>query len=206
MAEHNCWLIAEGYGTRTCYATVITHGVSIIADEHAARTHRTLHPWKRTSGSFDVTVAHSGPRDYEVFNEWLKVYIERIINPENTTVGPMRVWCPARDFDKVAIPSGGIEWNRTPRNFAPTQTLGFKGASDPVDLESNDLTIVSAAYQSTYYEPGGSPGDYLSSYAIGLLGDALLENKGDGTYDKPIGTNPFFGGGGSGGTSGSGVR
>lgn len=188
----NCWIIADGFGYKNVHAVTVVMGLSIISDEYAARRHRTMHPWKQTSGSFTLEITHSNDEEYVSFNEWMKVYVERIINPDNNVVGPMRVVIESRNFDKLAIPAGGIEFGDRPQRFVKTQTIDFKGASDAIDLESIDLNLISAAYHATYYEPGGNPGDYLTSYAIGSVGDAVFDRDDETTYDPSRPASPFY--------------
>lgn len=194
MTGENLLLAVSGYGSRRLKCEEIQHGISVVpGEETSTSTGRNWNPTIVSSGSFSVVVIHSTYKDFVDLNDWLKVYVDRVSTGK---VGPMRITCPARRFDKVAIPSRGIRFGREATEFFWRQTLGFTGTSSALDLASTeDLTKLSAAYTATYFEPGGSPGDYLSSYAIASVGDPLLPSRSESLYNAPA-VNPFVGYGG----------
>jgi len=195
-------LFAAGYGSIGIQTTRIEHGIWILANETSGRRHRAFYPWKRTSGSFEITIKHRSPEERRTFNDWLRLYCERICDPSNRTVGPLRIICQAVKFDRFCIPDmegKPATFGRTFDETATTQDLGFIGASDPVQAVNAPLHTISAAYRSTYHTQGGKPGDYLSNYAIAALSEAVSAGGADvfedALYNPKITPPPLDGGG-----------
>lgn len=166
-------LVVDGYGSRRVHVVWLAHGMKVIASEEAGRHHRAFHPRLRTSSSFSMTIQHMSYEAYRDFNEWLKVYADRISSADNT-LPPMRIIVPAVRFDRMGIPSGGIMFGRSYDEYYWKQTLDIKGASDLINLNAADLSEISQAFASTYFEEGGAAGDYATSYAIARLSEAIL--------------------------------
>jgi hypothetical protein len=179
----NGYVAVEGYGSRRVRCERIHHGMSIISSEVNGRTHRAFHPTRVTSGSFSIGFAFTSYDEWRDFNEWMKVYAERASSPDGT-LPAMRVVVPFAKFDRMAIPSGGIKFGRANTEFMYRSEFSFKGCSDLLDLDGTDLSVISAAYLSTYYTQDGSPGDYLSNYAIASLSEAV--GSGSTTYEDAL--------------------
>lgn len=173
VPSKNCLIVAPGYGTIGTQVISIDLGMSVISNETGARRHRTLYPWKRTSSSFSMTVIHRSMAEFRTFNDWMRVYVERISDPNNNSVGPLRVILPARRFDRVCVPEGNLTYGRRHPEYTRRQDLDFVGASDAIQPHNAAVNSLSWAYRSTYHEQGGQAGDYLSNYAIAALHDAI---------------------------------
>lgn len=162
----------EGYGTRRARVVRVEHGMSIISSEVNGRNHRAFHPMRVTSGSFTTVIVFPTYEEFRDFNEWMKVYAERASSPDGT-LPAMRVIIPSIKFDRMAVPASGIKFGRAWNDLVYTSTMSWKGCSDLLDLDGTDLSLISAAYLSTYYEQDGKPGDYLSNYAVASLSEAV---------------------------------
>jgi hypothetical protein len=182
VAAKETILSAAGYGERRVHAIKITHGMTIVSNEQSARSHRVFYPWKRTSSSFEMVIHHSSVAAYRDFNEWMRGYIERASDPNNARVRVMRIICPAVRFDRFAIPETGLSFGTTWEAFERQQTIGWVGASSPVDA-SAPLGVLSASYLPTYHEQDGQVGDYQSSTAIARLYDAVTARGGEAFMD-----------------------
>jgi len=164
----------SGYGSIDVLVTRITHGVKFIADTTGARGHRTVMPKRLTSGSCEVTILHTKRSEYQEVNEWLKVYAETIANPDGN-MGVMRVRCPVVRFDRLCIPSTGIRFGAAWSEFTWEQTIGFAGASDPIDLTSDLNDVLSTAW---------SPGFSQFSQAVVGGGDLVGNTTEDALYNS----------------------
>lgn len=170
IPPRNCTLSVEGYGSITVNAVRIAHGVSIITGSQGARHHRSVTPWKQTSGSCDVTIKHSSRSDYVQFNEWMKVYAETISSPDGT-FGAMRINCPPARFDRLCVPSGGIRFGASFEEFVWTQTIEFKGASDPLDLRDVSAAVSYGWGTTRYIGDGSDDGSANFDFAVKGGGD-----------------------------------
>jgi hypothetical protein len=180
IPPRNCTLSVTGYGSVTVNAVRITHGVKILANSSGARTHRSVQPWKQTSGSCELTIKHTSRQDYVQFNEWMKVYCDSIASPDGT-FGPMRIVCPAAKFDRLCIPADGIRFGGTVGEFVWTQALEFKGASDPLDIRDVSAAV-SYGWGTTRYVGDGSD-DGSSNFDFAVKGGGDLNTASGGLED-----------------------
>ncbi len=179
----NGLFVVEGYGSKRWRVVAVSHGMSIISSEVDGRNHRAFHPMRVTSGSFSVRLAFISYEEYRSCAEWFKVYAERVSSPDGT-LPAMRVVVPAVNFDRMAVPAGPIPFGRSFDQYAFTMDMPFKGTSDLIDLTDTDLSSISAAYNSTYYEQGGAAGQYTTNYAIASLSEAI--GSGATTYEDAL--------------------
>ena len=178
MAEplpRNCTFSVTDYGSIMVNAIRITHGVTIITTSTGARNHRSVLPWKQTSGSCNVTIKHASREDYIQLNEWLKVYCETIANPDGA-LGAMRVFCPAAKLDRLVVPGGGMTFGTTYSAFTWTQVIEFKGASDPLDLRDVSAAV-SYGWGATRYI-GDTSDDGVSNFDLAVKGGGDLNGPG----------------------------
>lgn len=194
IPPRNCLFSVQNYGAVQVNAVRITHGISIISTTAGARHHRAMLPWKQTSGSCQVTIKHSSRADYANFNEWMKVYVDTISDPDGR-LGTMRIYCPAAKFDRMCIPKSGIKFGLTHGEFVWTQTIAFIGASDPVDIFDVSAPISYGSGATRYTGDSSYPSD---NFSIALGGLANLNNPGgtleDSLYNSTRGANTIPGG------------
>lgn len=165
----NCLFSVSNYGGLFVTVTRIVHGVSMIGTEAAAARHRTFHPWRQTSGSCTLTIKHTNYEEYAHFNEWMRVYYETISSPSGQ-LGPMRIYIPKVKFDRLGIPSSPLMFGQKVGVNVWTQTLAFKGASDPADNDSLAVSTVNVT-------------DSAQPWAIGFAAGVTLSNAEDRLYN-----------------------
>lgn len=165
----NCVMSAEGYGSKTCDVMRIGHGINILAKEDKSRNHRGFYPFKRTSGSFGLRIVWANRDERDEFQAWMEKYVRLISDPATSGVGPLRVVIPAREFDKIAVPSGSSPAAMYGDRFdAVTYALemAFEGARDPLEYSSPWLSRYEAARvaaegsdgSNTFYPAGNQEG------------------------------------------------
>lgn len=186
---YNGYLTASGWGTLYVRVMTIGHGMSVISSGTAySRGGRELYLTRRTSGSFGATFLCTSFQEYRDFGTWIKEYGQRLA-VDAPTVGPVRVVCPSRNFDKVAVPNGITFGDRVDAVTYPI-SINFMGSRDPVSMTNEFL--------SEYRDPEGSDDPSLPYYYPGgtqLSGTA----KGvDSLFDVPpkiasdLGSSPFY--------------
>lgn len=161
---NNCWLTAPGYGTMGVNVTKIGHGMSVVASTAQSRTGSAFYPEKRTSGSFGLTVKWANYDESEAFSKWLEAYCRRIAHPDTTGVGPMRVVCAARRFDKIAIPSGErgavAIYGDTFDAVSYEHVVNFEGSRDSIEFTDPVLSLFRSATVdkdvSQFFYPSGN--------------------------------------------------
>lgn len=130
---------STGYGAKTAICRKISHGMGIVSTQGQSRNGSAFYPTKVTSGSFTVELVFADHGEYTEFARWMEGYCRRAADPDGQ-VSAMRVICPARNFDKVAIPQGeqgppvsyGDAWDAV----TYTLTIGFEGSRDPLEFDS----------------------------------------------------------------------
>jgi hypothetical protein len=100
----------------------------------------------------------------------MKVYYETISSPDGL-LGPMRIYCPAVKFDRLGIPSSPLMFGRKVGDIVFTQSISFKGASDPVDLTGLAVSTVHVTNADQPWSIGFAAGTQLAGPSA--LEDAL---------------------------------
>ena len=157
----NMVLNAMGYGTTTVHCVEVNHGINIIADEATARMHRALYVTKRTSGSFTISCVFSSWALWSAFSAWLQEYGRRRSHPD-TVVREMRVYMPARKFDKYGVPvarSAAIPFGDKLGTVVYRTNLEFVGTRDVLDDASPAISRFvgpTGDKAAPYFYPGGT--------------------------------------------------
>jgi len=158
-STYNGLLTAQGWGTLYVRIMSIGHGMSIVSSGSKSRRGRTVYITRRTSGSFGVNFLCASSQEYDIFGAWIRGYGERLARSA-PTVGPVRVMCPSRNFDKVAIPKG-VTFGDTSLSHIYPISIQFLGSRDPVPLTSDFTSTFVLPNHSDdpslpYYYPGGT--------------------------------------------------
>lgn len=150
---------ASGWGVIHVKITSIGHGMSVVSTTSQGRRGRSLYVTRRTSGSFGLQVMCSSYESYKELGEWIQGYGRRLADGAGATVGPVRVTCPSRNFDKIAVPSG-VSFGDTVHSHTYPVSINFLGTSDPLPLTalySSSFVLPSNAEPSLpYFYPGGT--------------------------------------------------
>lgn len=214
--------------------SAISHGVQMIGDESAARTHRAFYPHRPTPARFALTVdllgrkrtlgdGRPGPlgsehTEYERFNVWMANYMRLMLAEDEfaptTTFPEMIVTCPVRNFYRWGIPLGPIEFGDHVGSMLWRQTITFETTREPNDKPVGrsrfDANGTQKDYNAKHFYPTGGQ---LSGDQAPSMYDPVIR-----TTDDPLPTvdavqaavsGPLpgseFGGYGGGGSWGSGA-
>ena len=141
MAGENCLLSIKDYGTRRVVVTRVTHGMSVFTfnnDESQSRHRKQFLTFKRTSGSFDLSLIFTSSQARDRLSEWFRTYLIQASDPNGVT-HPVRVTIPSRQFDKTGILEGELEYGDIVGTPTYKLELKFMGSRDPLDLTNDQL-------------------------------------------------------------------
>jgi len=129
---------------------------------------------RQTDSSFSATFVTTSYEEYRDLGLWVQGYGNAIAD-QTSPVGPTRLTCPVRNFDKVAIPAG-VEFGVTVAAPTYSVSMRFTGARDPVPL--------TADFVSSVQKFSGSDASIPYFYPTGtqLSGD---QKSVDSLYDVP---------------------
>lgn len=163
--QGNCTLSVAGYGTRSCYAVRVQHGINVVASQGQSRNQQAFYPVKRTSGSFGLVLLFPTHADYQSMALWLANYAMKMADGTDR-LGPMRVQIPGSEFDKIAIVKDGIDFGDKMEAVTYQLNLGFEGARDSLDHASGLISTFSFPEGvdtiGRYFFPAGTPLDDAS--------------------------------------------
>jgi hypothetical protein len=111
----------------------IDHGMKIVpyGSGGESRNLRTFYSRAQADDDFDIGVVFDDFEEAEGFSSWLKDYCRELAKPV-ISVGPMRVWVPTRDFLKLGVPMGGIEFGAKGGQHTWRFKITFKGTQNPI--------------------------------------------------------------------------
>lgn len=168
----NGTISAGDFGSRPLAVTRVEHGIKVLALEDSARNRRVFHPKKVVPAPFSITVALATYEEYRDLNQWLLSVVKEQIVAEATT--PFRVDIPTFGFHQFGILESDINLGEERVGIlVRKQRLSFSTTKDPLDTTIPDE--ISFAVPATYFEAGGAPGDYPSSYAVAVGGDDIVD-------------------------------
>ena len=127
---------SQGSGSRQVRVMALNQWIGIIAGSQASesRSRRAMYPVVTTSSSFEVTLQFLSYAERQRFNNWLTNYMLSIVGGTAQS-GVMTVSVPSRKFLKVAVPETEVTFGEGFNDVGYTLTLGFCGATDPLDLD-----------------------------------------------------------------------
>lgn len=173
--DWNALMTASGWGTIYVKVQTIGHGISVVSTSSTGRKARTLYITRRTSGSFGVTFICTSYDEYKALGDWIMGYGKRLAT-EAPSVGPVRMICPSRNFDKVAVPKG-VSFGDDAMTHTYPVSIDFIGSRDPVPLTADYVSSFSLPADSDpslpYYYPAG---EQLSGEQTGV----------DSMFDVPL--------------------
>lgn len=159
---YNGFLGSPGLGRRQIRVLEFTRKVSIIAGgEGEARNRRGFFAQMVTSSGFTMVVAFASYEERGQFNRWLGRYMESVV-AGTAANGYMTVAIPYYDFVQICVPETDLDFGEGYKDGLYTTTLGFVGASDPIDLDLSARMAGVSYFQmptdnvtSKYFYPAG---------------------------------------------------
>lgn len=154
--NYNCVMSASGWGAIYVKVLTIGHGISIVANSSTQRFSRALYVEKRSSGSFGLVLVCSSPAEHKALGDWIMGYGRLAADPDGQ-VGSVRVVCPVREFDKVAIPDS-VTFGDTYDQITYPVSINFVGSRDPVPYTADfvsSFSMPSGDPDLPYYYPAG---------------------------------------------------
>ncbi len=176
-----CLLSAAGYGELRVTVTRVSFGMSIDASSGVSRHGKAMYSKAVTDGEFAIDMIFRNHGEYAKVNSWFQGYGRGLSNP-GSTIGPIRVIYPPRNFDRVGIPNSPITFGDNVRSVTYKMTMGFLTTRD-VSTVASQFDNKSVDNQTKYFSPAGEQltGDK------GGVGDAIYDYQLDKTLSA-IGT------------------
>lgn len=162
MAGENCTIAVQTYGERRVVVTRLAFGMELItsSNEDQSRAAKQFHTAKVAYGSFHIGITFTSWEARESFNQWVETYIRRLTNPGRQYLYPMKVTIPARNFERIGIPSGAIRYGDEVARATYPVTMSFHAAIDPQKANFSELTATFKAPEAddpalAYLYPAG---------------------------------------------------
>lgn len=171
----NCSLITDS-DSRRVRCDALSYGIDVVSSEDVGRLSRTFNPHHTDSHSFSLRIVCSTHEEFTELNTWLHDFVKSTIQGKGTV---MRVQVPSRDFDRVGVLQGGIEFGTHVGEVTFPITLTFIGARDAVTTTTAILS---------QFVPSGTDykeyGQYFYPAGTQLSGDERPSSYGE---DIPTG-------------------
>lgn len=161
--NRNGVLIAAGYGAVNVDIDKLTHGLTITQQAASARMRQTNYIKYRTQCDFSIKTTFKTYDEYKVFTDWVIGYIFKVTDG---SAMPMRVVCPARNFDRTGVPRQ-VPCGDSVAKATYEVDLEFTGAEDPTSVNGNAFSkaygsnvdpevnfMLPFGYQLTVWDPG----------------------------------------------------
>lgn len=131
---HSGRISSRGVGGRDIRVTALDFGLGIIASSDSeARSRRAFYPVVTTGSSFSMTIVFISYEERGRFTRWMKDYMTSVAMGTATS-GIMTIRVPSKNFVRTAVPETEIPFGEGVTDIGYEVTIGFKGASDPVNM------------------------------------------------------------------------
>lgn len=166
----------RSYQVRT---NMIAHGMKVLFDESASRTHRAFYPHRLTSAQFALGIQLVGEDEYRSFSSWLATYADFILNIDLAfgEFPSMAVTVPSQNFMRKGVPLSGYEWGDRVGAMLWNPQIIFESAGEPLDIDPR-LSRVEG-----YSKTAGRDMRYFYPTGTQLSGNDV---PADGTYTKVV--------------------
>lgn len=156
IAAKNCSIEVPDIGQRSVYCVGLGHGFKVISSESETRRFRTYYPYKRTSGTWWVDIVFASHGEYQAFMVWFVMVCNMMSDPHKTTVAPMTVSVPSRQFLKRGYPVTAATFGDRFGQVVYTARLGFSSANDPLSpVKASEFTGAYYDAAAQFFYPGG---------------------------------------------------
>lgn len=152
----------RSYGSRRVRIMSIGYNLDIVASaDNEARSRRAFYPVATEGSSFRVDLGFVSWEDREAFNRWMSRFMVSV-SEGSAKIGTLTVRCPSRNFIRVGVPQGNLEYGEGIKDVAYAVRLTFTAATHPVDV-SVGQRMTGIAYfkgprdnaQAKFFYPGG---------------------------------------------------
>lgn len=175
---------AYSYQGKTNIAKLRCSNVGIAysqnADESHAREHRAYYPHRRSQGSFNVVVDCKQWVEFNSTMAWFRDYATAALDLDaGPTSPPMSVQVPSRNFNRLGIPTQGVQYGDYVGSMVFSPQISFLSVSDPNDATTG---ILNSNQVSATFEPTSDPAnnyfypDSIASYP-GKLAQYLYDQN-----------------------------
>jgi hypothetical protein len=131
---HNATISTRGFGSRQVRAMTVDFGLAIVASsDNEGRSRRAFYPKVTSGSSFTLGLGFISWGEREAFNRWMSRFMEAV-STGAARHGSMTVRVPSRNFVRVAVPEGPLEFGEGVGDMTYRTNVSFVGASDPVNV------------------------------------------------------------------------
>jgi hypothetical protein len=148
---------------------------SVNSEESHASQHRAFYPHRRSQGTFSMVIDLKGQAEFNRVMQWFHSYAKIALSPGMVVPPPMSVVVPSRDFNRLGIPTTGIQFGDYIGSMVFSPQVVFLSVSDLKDLSTS---ILSSRLASTTQEKNADPATkyfYPDSYTSGKVARLLYD-------------------------------
>ncbi len=172
MTDQNALLLAPGYGNALFYVTHVAYGVASSADQAESANDRTMYFKNVFTDDFYVSFVFNSWEAYQDGANWFSLYMALAADPDNTSIAPMTVYVPSRNFIGQGIPETGVSFGDHVPAITYPMTISFIGSLSSIAPTEQD------------WNPPAKPGTANTSFYP--IQNSYGINPGDAAiYDQP---------------------
>jgi hypothetical protein len=110
MSNVNGFFLAPGYGNAAFYVTHVAYGVASSVDQGESANFRTAYFHNVWTADFYLSLVFNSWDAYQAGADWFRAYMMAASDPNNTSISPMTVVVPSKNFYSQGIPEMGISY------------------------------------------------------------------------------------------------
>lgn len=131
--------------------SAFSYGFDMIATESQARRQRAYYPHMTAPTQFAVTVDLIGQAERKSLNAYLMKYANYILDPglKGSQTPQMTVTVPSRNWTRIGVPIGGMEFGTNLGAMVFSPTLVFETSGEPIDWD--EKFRISSVYANRAY-------------------------------------------------------
>ena len=153
MSNVNGIFMAPGFGNAAFYVTHVAYGVASSVDEAEAANFRTAYFHNVWTADFYISLVFNSWDAYQAGADWFRGYMTSASDPNNTSLSPMTVVVPSKNFYSQGIPEMGISYGDHVPAITYPMTVSFVASvssisptemddAPPTSLRSQQLQVL----------------------------------------------------------------
>ncbi len=162
QSEFNGTINGRTAGSYRVRVMGIDYGLDIISSaDSEARSRRAFYSITTSGSSFGLILGFISWAERERFNKWMSGFMTSV-SEQRAKYGTVTVRVPKRNFVRVGVPEGDLEYGEGLTDMLYLVRLSFVGATNPVtsNLDSNGKGISyfkgpGSSQESSYFYPAG---------------------------------------------------
>jgi hypothetical protein len=139
MSNVNGLFLAPGYGNAAFYVIHVSYGVSASFVEAEAANDRSVYFHNVYTDNFAISMQFDSWENYNAAANWFRLFMAYSADPDTSSISPMTVVVPSRNFYGQGIPQTGVSFGDHVPAITYPMTVSFVGALSSVAPTENDF-------------------------------------------------------------------